>query len=381
MRPQAVPTLLAALVVSLLAHVLMFASAGTFWTGFPTEIEFPLEASLVLPPPAAATPEPEPAPQPVAQPSAPKPTPAVKAAKPRPVQPAPAPVLPATAPESTPALADMPEQPAIATEQSLAEAETPPNTEASAQESKAPQATAPEPEAREEAHEENHKEARERPLRKPVRPLPDQARIRYTVYMGTDGFAVGEAQYIWHQQNGRYSLVSSVEATGLTALFISGRIVQVSEGRIDAEHGLRPEQYLLRKSERREDTARFYWPQKRLEHGNNRGIFDLPAQSQDLLSFPFQLAMTAQEGEPPFLLNVTNGRKFKEYSVHILGRESVKLGEKRLDTLHLQGRHEKDGTLDVWLDTARSGLPVKIRTLDQKGRTMMLIAEALEVSG
>lgn len=323
-----------AIAVSLMAHLALLASAGNTWLASPPELAFPIEASLLAPesPPSAPpksrvsrarAPSPPPAPIPAPEPEA------VATTEPEPRSPAVAEPLPAVEPEVVPA---------------------PPPVEP-------PAAKAP-----------------TRPV---VRALADNLTIHYSVQTGEGdaGFVAGRATYIWQSRNGRYSLVGTVEATGLAALFISGRIVQVSEGGIDAA-GLRPEQYRLQRNERKQDVARFNWAANQLVL-EGRGGQPLSAQAQDLLSFPFHLAMTASEGEADFVLGVTNGRKFNAYGFRVLGREQAELKGKRLETLHIQGAREGEGALDVWLDLSRSGLPVRIRTLDNKGKTMELRLEGV----
>jgi hypothetical protein len=213
-------------------------------------------------------------------------------------------------------------------------------------------------------------------LRMARRELPEKLEIRYAVGVGEGGFVAGEAVYHWHVRSGRYSLVSTIRPTGVTALFVHGRIVQVSEGEVDAS-GLRPEHYWMKRGERKQDTAQFIWSQNRLVMNVKRGTHDLLPQSQDLLSFPFHLAMTATADEPEFILAVANGRRYKRYLFRGLGNETIELGGQPVTTLHIQGRREGDGILDVWLDPDRYGLPVKVRTLDMKGDTMMLELRAL----
>lgn len=203
--------------------------------------------------------------------------------------------------------------------------------------------------------------------------------MRYVVQLGEGGFTAGQAVYVWHLQQGRYSLVSTLQASGITALFVQGRAVQVSEGEVDA-FGLRPEQYWLKRAESKQDSARFIWAQNRLDLGSRRGMHPVTPQAQDLLSFPFHLAMTAREGEADFTLGVTNGRRYREYSFHNFGREEIELRGRTLETLHLQGSRPGEGSLDVWLDLGRSGLPAKVSIMDDKGKTMMLVLEEVRTA-
>lgn len=342
MRGKASRTLLWAVAVSLATHLLLFGTSGQRWFRPVAELAFPIEATLSvpLPEPAPAMAEPRPPGQPLAQ-SVPIPADAAVAGESlqEPSAPIELPTVPL--PVSEPV--------AVAEPVSVPSRSSPVPV------------SAPEP-----------------PLRAALRQLPDSLLIRYGVQAGDGdaGFVAGRATYIWRVQKGRYSLVSTVEATGLASLFVSGRIVQVSEGTV-AENGLRPAQYWLQRKERKQDTARFDWDLGRLIL-EGRESQPLTPQAQDLLSFPFHLAMTARAGEPDFRLGVTNGRKFGEYGFRSLGRVSLEMQERRFDALHLQGTREGEGVLDVWLDLDRSGLPVRIRTLDRKGKVMELRLEAVE---
>jgi len=332
--------LASALLLSLAVHLLMLASAGSWWTAPVRDIPFPIEASLVLAEPAH---------------------PAVAAPSLRPTRKKPARTVAATEPasrpppEPTPAAvaAPPPVAPPVETPPPAAPTEVPPVAEP-------PPATPP-------------------PAATPLpagpmaqRQLPERLNLRYAVQSGEGGFNIGQALYTWQQHDGHFSLVSIAQATGLASLFISGKLVQTSEGRV-GEHGLQPEQYWLSRNEHRQDLAHFDWTQRRLVLSGN-GV-ELPAACQDLLSFPFHLAMTVDESVRDWTLWVTNGRKLRDYQFHNLGRERLILGENEVETLHLQGTRGDEGSLDVWLAPSRHWLPLRIRTLDQKGKVLMLILQ------
>ncbi len=205
-----------------------------------------------------------------------------------------------------------------------------------------------------------------------LRQLPESMTLRYVVRAGDEGFNLGEAIYSWSRRNGHYHLVSVAEASGLAALFVSGKLVQTSEGALTRE-GLRPGSYWLERNGRRKDEVRFDWAQRRLIQGDSE--VDLPAGSQDLLSFPFHLALTFDEATPDTRLWVSNGRKLRDYVFRKVGHERLRLGKIELDTLHLQGLSLGEDRLDVWLAPARHWLPLRIRTLDSKGKVMLLSLE------
>lgn len=208
-----------------------------------------------------------------------------------------------------------------------------------------------------------------------VRKLPSRLEIRYAVIMGDKGFKAGRATYTWVTRNGRYSLVNVIEATGLVSLFVHGRIVQLSEGRIDAS-GLKPEEYWIQRGHHRA-TARLDWTNHLLIIGDAGGE-RLPEGTQDLLSFAFQLALTAHPAGPAFVLSVTDGRKLKRYSFRHLGMETLHLADGDHRVQHLQGSRASEGTLDVWLDD-KSGIPLKIRVTDEDGGVKIMQVERIRV--
>ena len=206
----------------------------------------------------------------------------------------------------------------------------------------------------------------------PQHPLPERVGLRYAVQTGEDGFSLGRATYAWRQHDGHYSLVSSAVASGLVSLFVSGQMVQSSEGEITSA-GLRPDLYGISRNGRKPDTTRFDWGLGKMRHGDEDA--ELPPGSQDVLGFPFHLAMTVDESIREWHLWVSNGRKLQDYLFHNLGREHLKFGEAEVETLHLQGSRAGEGTLDVWLAPSRHWLPLRIRTLDQKGKVLGLSLE------
>jgi len=212
------------------------------------------------------------------------------------------------------------------------------------------------------------------PGRAVTRAPPGGLEIRYAIEVGEDRFVAGRSTYRWQTGSGRYRLENTIEATGVVALFMQGRIAQTSEGWVDGG-GLRPERYTLTRGNRAPQVARFDWLANRLELGS--GPHALHPQAQDLLSFPFHLALTARAGEPDFVMWVTNGRRFRDYAFRMLGEVVLEIGEQRLATLHLRGERPGESHLDVWMLPERGGVPVKVRTLDEKGQVIYLILEGL----
>lgn len=207
------------------------------------------------------------------------------------------------------------------------------------------------------------------PAMTPLRSLPAQARLVYDVRAGKDGFRLGQAVYTLRASGGRYRLESVAEAQGMATLFMGGRIVQTSEGRIGSQ-GLVPELFIHTKKEKPKGSARFDWGNGRIIM--SRGTEPLAKGAQDVLSFPFQLALTVADNTEAWPMSVTNGRYLKHYQFQVLGRERLQVGQAAVDVLHVRGSRSGDDTLDVWLAPDRNWLPLRIRMDDDKGVPMEL---------
>ncbi|KAF0100428.1 MAG: hypothetical protein FD187_1120 [bacterium] len=334
-----------ALLLSLGVHLLLAGHARMPWHGPAAEIAFPIEALLspataaTAPPPRALS-TPARAPVPVQPDSAPPVNPAAGGPD------AAAPVQ-LSAPEKAVAIA----QEAVREGPPAAASET---------------STPSEPPAR---------EAESTPMRT-VRKLPEKLVLRYEVRSGEDGFSLGQATYTWRVTGDRYALDSMAEATGLAALFTQARIVQSSEGRLGPT-GLMPERFSMERNRKRHYSARFDWEGRRLLLPKDE-VVPLPDHTQDLLSFPFHLAMTIAEEDTAWMQPVTNGRMLKGYRFVQVGRETLEQNGKALQTLHLRGTRASEGSLEVWLAPELHWLPVRIRTEDTKGRVTDLKLTRLE---
>lgn len=336
-----------ALLLSLAVHVLLAGNAARWWTMPVPEIPFPIEAHLA----------------PIAPKAPPPPRRAQPAVKARPVLAETQPEPPAAEPPSSEPAAQEP----VPSPMPAAPDPSIPMPPAPTRDSLLPPAseTRGEPQSAQPA----------KRLPPAQRELPARLTLRYAIQAGEGGFNVGQATYTWTVRDGRYSLVSVAEAKGIAALFISGKIIQTSEGEI-TPYGLQPAQFWMVKGDRRLPPLQFDWTRRQLLLPG--GGQELPDETQDLLSFPFHLAMTLRDDGGERRLPVTNGKKLREYGFRLVDRDPVMLGDTRLEAIHLQGERPGEGSLDVWLAPARLWLPVRIRTLDQKGKTIVLTLEHAE---
>jgi hypothetical protein len=337
-----------ALVFSLLAHWVVAGYSSRWWTSPAHEIPFPIETRLELVASAQVSP---------AKPA--EPVPIRRAVpSPMPMQPVEPIAVPGTAPQAVPDMpvttTQAPTQFPIDTPVALAP-ETPIDPPQTPSEEVQPVAAAS-PETPE-------------PAPRAIRNLPQQIALTYSVQSGEEGFVLGQSIYSGWIRDGRYSLTSVTEATGITAIFVSGKITQRSEGSLTAE-GLQPDKFWGEKGKQVQPPVRFDWLNRLLMLP--AGAVELPAQTQDLLSFAFHLAMRVQENDAAWELPVTNGKKLRNYQFQVMGWETIGISGGRLEALRLQGSRSGEGSLDVWLAPARHWLPVRIRTLDQKGKVIVL---------
>ncbi|MEW5944502.1 MAG: DUF3108 domain-containing protein [Pseudomonadota bacterium] len=200
--------------------------------------------------------------------------------------------------------------------------------------------------------------------------LPKSAQIRYILYKGRDGLAVGRVTQSWNLADNRYTLTNVMEATGPFSLFFSGKHVQISQGEVTAD-GLRPASYWVQRGQATEstDTARFDWKGMTLAFGTGGNIrtVRLPDNTQDLMSFLYQLAFAPPQGSDTALF-ITNGRKLDRYAYRPLGEETLETPMGPLKTLHI-GKLQNPGEegTEIWLATEYHYLPVKIRHIDKNG--------------
>ncbi len=324
---------LAAVAVSLLLHILAMSGA---WLRIP-EPSPPLpllEARLAsVPPPKARPPELKPVPKPKRPPRrAASPVasslPTVAAATPLALpQEPPSPSAPAAVPteSATPATKPAPEIP------------TPPTVAATA----------------------------------PAKRLPNKGRITYTLFLGTDKFSVGKTVQSWELEGDRYKLGSISETTGIANVFYPQHLNYLSEGRIMAG-GLRPETFLMSRKRRDEAEvakANFNWEAGQITLGkiSNRRTEALPAGSQDMVSFIYQMSLAPP---PPgsLKLPVTNGSDLEIYELDVLQEENIETPLGMLRALPLrQVRRPGEESIEFWLATDYRYLPVKIRFIGREG--------------
>lgn len=316
LRPQPGHVLAIALFVSLLAHLL---AARWLPLGAPATEPLPVLAATLtqIPPPPAPRAEPV----------------AVKHKPRRPSTPPPAPVT------------------------TVAEAEAPLVADGKATVASAPE---PEPEAA------PAPEPTEEPL--PIAapdiasppPLPPRIELVYRGFLGTQGFFVGDAVYLFEHAADQYRVTTVGEARGLAALFLPGQGRLSSTGTITRD-GLQPNLYTAeRTSDGHREAATFDWENGvvLLNDSKTAGL-ELPTFDPLVVLWQFYFSPPEQDNAE---FNVATTRRVYRNRFHRVGTETVKLGFGDFEA-QVWERSGGDGnvTARVWLAPALHHVMVKLR--------------------
>ena len=211
--------------------------------------------------------------------------------------------------------------------------------------------------------------------------LPRQGRIRFSISRGDQGFVIGQSVHRWSHDGKRYALSSITETTGLAALFKPARVMQASEGGIDAA-GLHPSEFRTERNGIAGEAASFDWAamKLRLSAGSQREVA-LVNGAQDMLSMFYQFG--AVFPWVPRELNeimVTTGRKFERYVFDVVGEETLATRHGEMRTQHLRTAAGIEA-IDIWECLDLHGLPLKIRYTDRQGDSFEQVADEIEIDG
>ena len=209
-------------------------------------------------------------------------------------------------------------------------------------------------------------------------PFPDHIYLEFDFAKNADQAPLGRVLHRFEREGARYLIRSVTEATGIAALFATGRYVQESHGTLSAE-GLRPDVFTLRRGRvERTESAAFDWANARATTsagGSNRD-WALRGGAQDQLSFLHQVSFLV--GALPSSVMVTNGRRFYNASVEIIGRDVVATGIGPVSTVRVRSQLEGETRMDVWIAPDHGNLPVKVRLRDHRGEEFEQVLTAVK---
>jgi hypothetical protein len=213
-----------------------------------------------------------------------------------------------------------------------------------------------------------------------IRDLPAHIEIVYEL----NGMLSGRQSHVWQRSGQNYTLEATGEITGLAGLFVSGKLIQKSRGRI-GELGLMPDKYEMERVSGKKEILRFDYDSNVIEFSrpeSKRGVrtLEMPLLpgAQDPLSSIYQLAMAAQDGKSGFIV-AASGKRVKGYPYRTLGPEKIKTALGEIKTLHVTraGDSEKGG-VHLWLAPEQYALPVKVTYVDEDGTEWVLEAVSIK---
>jgi hypothetical protein len=212
-----------------------------------------------------------------------------------------------------------------------------------------------------------------------IRQLPAHIEIVYEL----NGMLSGRQTHVWQLTEHGYTLETEGEVTGLAGLFVSGKMIQKSTGRI-GPLGLMPERYEMQRLSGKQEALRFDYAANVIEssrtdsrRGTRTRELPLLTGAQDPLSSIYQLAMAAQDGKNGFIV-AAGSKRVKGYPYRTLGKETLATPLGELQTLHVAQAGDSDkGAVHLWLAPARHFLPVKVTYVDEDGTNWELEAVSI----
>ncbi len=205
----------------------------------------------------------------------------------------------------------------------------------------------------------------------PMPSFPRKGQITYQLTMGPDQTPVGRTVQTWEFDGTQYRLGSQSESTGMIEMFRPHRYHYLSQGTL-SDQGLRPERFLAsikRGSRTEESIAVFDWTEHKVRLGRlpQQTTVELPANSQDVVSFMYQLAL-APPAPGRIRFPFTRGARLDIVSFDVLPPEPIDTPLGRLLTIPvIQVRERDNESLAVWLATDYRNLPVRIRFYNRNG--------------
>lgn len=206
-----------------------------------------------------------------------------------------------------------------------------------------------------------------------IKTLPRRGRIRYDLnyYLSNLPTLVGRTVQTWETVDNTYKLESLSETVGLARLTRFGPRSYRSNGTV-TERGLQPQSFastVVMRGKPEDVAAQFDWSTHTLQFGRADEIKTaaLPAGSQDLLSFIYQLALAP----PPrgrLQMPITSGTRFDNYEIDVFDEEIIETPLGRLRALPVkQVRRQGRESVEVWLAADYQYLPVRILVTNRDG--------------
>jgi hypothetical protein len=210
----------------------------------------------------------------------------------------------------------------------------------------------------------------------PAKVLPPRLDLAYKVYMGTQGFLIGDATYRFEHDKDTYRISTVAQARGLAALIVHGRGKVESRGRITAD-GLVPSTFEVERGRPdRREVATFDWD-KRIVTLQEQKTAPLDAQTFDPLTVLWQSYFTPPTGDR-YSFSVATTRRVFHYDVTREGEERIAWPHGEVDTVRWHRKSEDSKTEAwFWLAPSMHYIPIKIRVTQTARGTLEVMLDAI----
>ena len=210
----------------------------------------------------------------------------------------------------------------------------------------------------------------------PPRALPPRVDLAYKVFLGTQGFMIGDATYRFEHSGDRYRISTVGQARGLAALLVRGTGKVESQGRITA-NGLRPYEFAIeRGSADRREVAFFDWEAGNVVlHDGATAVLEAPAF--DPLTILWQ-PYFSPPGTADQSFGIATTRKVGRYTLKLQAEETIAW---RRGDIVTQRWHQvsDDGKMEAWLWLAPSMhyVPIKMRLSRTSRGTLEVLLDSI----
>ena len=195
----------------------------------------------------------------------------------------------------------------------------------------------------------------------PDKTLPPRVDLAYKVFLGTQGFLIGEATYRFEHEGNRYRISTVAQARGLAALFIRGRGKVESRGLITPE-GLVPQEFTVeRGSSDRARSPRASTGTPTPSRCTTTSFATLTPPSFDPMTVMWQAYFTPPTESRQHVILVTT-RRVVSYIVEREATETIEWPHGEIETERWH-RRSNDGSIDAyfWLAPKMHYALVKMR--------------------
>ena len=184
-------------------------------------------------------------------------------------------------------------------------------------------------------------------------------------------------------QNGQWQYSSHTQAKGFVSVFVKDKIVENSKLDI-SPNGVKPYEYLYDQSggkHQRNFKLEFLWDKKTLNNTYLKEQLELPAGTQDLLSFVLEIMVQLQNNKKTIEMHIADKKRVDDYQLQVTGTETIETPYKNLPTIVLLSNKIKDKMqFKIWCAPSLQYLPIKIMKIEDDADEDIMSLKELRIA-